>query len=87
MTGVDGQRREDGEDLALEDVDQMGPVVSSSEDQSEKRTPASASSGTIWSRKMRSWRRTSSSTRVRIIFSCSPGRRPSTDLVRTPAAT
>jgi hypothetical protein len=52
VAGVDGQRGEDGEDLSLEDVDQMLRSSSSSEDQSERRMPASARPGTIWSRKM-----------------------------------
>ena len=58
-----------------------------SDDQSDSRTPASPRAGTSRSRKIRSCRAISSSTRARITFSCSPGRSPSTDRVRTPATT
>ena len=57
---------------------------SSSDAQSDSLTPASASAGTICSKKIELWRSTSSSTRTLMAASVSAGLSPSDDLVLRP---
>ena len=58
VAGVDGQRGEHGEDLALEDLDEVRRGRRRRARTSPtKRTPASARPGTMRSKKMWSWRR------------------------------